>query len=48
VFPGTNCEYDTARALERAGAEAEILVVRNLSSADVEDSLERMADALSR
>ena len=48
VFPGTNCEYDTARALERAGAEAEILVVRNLTSADVEDSLERMADALSR
>ena len=28
VFPGTNCEYDTARAFERAGAEPEILVVR--------------------
>ena len=31
VFPGTNCEYDTARALTRAGAEPEILVIRNLS-----------------
>ena len=33
VFPGTNCEYDTARAFEKAGAETEILVVRNLSAA---------------
>ena len=48
VFPGTNCEYDTARALERAGAEPEILVVRNLTSGDVEDSVERMAAALGR
>ena len=48
VFPGTNCEYDTARALTRAGAEPEILVIRNLSPADVEDSLERMAEALGR
>ena len=30
VFPGTNCEYDTARAFERAGAEPEILVINNL------------------
>ena len=28
VFPGTNCEYDTARALERAGAEPEVFVVQ--------------------
>ena len=48
VFPGTNCEYDTARALERAGAEPEILVIRNLSPADVEDSLSRAVEALSR
>ena len=48
VFPGTNCEYDTARALSRAGAEPEILVVRNLTSSDVEDSLVRMAEALAR
>ena len=48
VFPGTNCEYDTARALSRAGAEPEILVVRNLTSADIEDSLDRMAEAIAR
>ena len=33
VFPGTNCEYDTARAVQRAGVEPEILVVRNLTAA---------------
>ena len=38
VFPGTNCEYDTARALERAGAEAEIFVINNLSPAAVAES----------
>ncbi len=38
VFPGTNCEYDTARALERAGAEAEIFVVNNLTPAAVAES----------
>ena len=48
VFPGTNCEYDTARALRRAGAEPEVLVIRNLSPKDVEESLERMVAALSR
>ncbi len=39
VFPGTNCEYDTARAFERAGGESDILVVRNRSAADIEDSV---------
>ena len=48
VFPGTNCEYDTARALKRAGAEPEILVIRNLTPSDVEESLERMAAAIAR
>ncbi|MDR0382764.1 MAG: phosphoribosylformylglycinamidine synthase, partial [Spirochaetaceae bacterium] len=38
VFPGTNCEYDTARALRAAGAEAEIFVVRNLNPAMVAES----------
>ena len=38
VFPGTNCEYDSARACLRAGMEPEILVVRNLSAADLEAS----------
>ena len=43
VFPGTNCEYDTARALIDAGADAEIVIVRNLSAADVSESVERFA-----
>ena len=43
VFPGTNCEYDTQRALSEAGAAAEQFIVRNLTSADVADSVERFA-----
>ncbi|MDE6425246.1 MAG: phosphoribosylformylglycinamidine synthase [Ruminococcus sp.] len=39
VFPGTNCEYDTARAFEKAGAKAEIVVIKNLTPADLEDSI---------
>ena len=46
VFPGTNCEYDTARALERAGIEASILVVRNLTGQDVAESAAAMAAAI--
>ena len=46
VFPGTNCEYDTARAWMEAGGEAEILVVRNLSADAVADSVERFSSAL--
>jgi len=42
VFPGTNCEYDTARAFERAGAVTDIMVVKNLTSKDIEASLEAM------
>ena len=42
VFPGTNCEYDTARACLRAGIEPEIVVVRNLNS----DLLSQSAQAL--
>ncbi len=49
VFPGTNCEYDSARALEAAGAEADIVVIRNLTADDVARSVEtvaaRLADA---
>ena len=43
VFPGTNCEYDTAKAFEDAGAEAEIFVVRNQSAGDVSRSVEAFA-----
>ena len=46
VFPGTNCEYDTARALLHAGADAEIVVLRNLTAPDVARSVERFAKAL--
>ena len=38
VFPGTNCEYDTARVFERAGAIPETVVIKNLSSAALEES----------
>ncbi|MDR0655956.1 MAG: phosphoribosylformylglycinamidine synthase [Treponema sp.] len=41
VFPGTNCEYDTIHALERAGAEALPLIIRNLTKEDVSLSIEK-------
>ena len=43
VFPGTNCEFDTAKAFEDAGAEADIFVIRNLTSDDVSRSVEQFA-----
>ena len=46
VFPGTNCEYDTARAYRRAGADAQILVVNNLSPAAVAESCEALVKAI--
>ena len=46
VFPGTNCEYDTARAFERAGAVADIFVIKNLSSHDIEESVAEFARRL--
>ena len=46
VFPGTNCEYDTARAVEAAGGEAQIFVVNNLSSEAVARSAEDFSEAL--
>ena len=46
AFPGTNCEYDSARAVERAGAVPEILLIRNLSADDVAGSVERFAKAV--
>ena len=39
VFPGTNCEYDSARAWRRAGAEPQTLVVRNLTPSAVEETV---------
>ncbi len=46
VFPGTNCEYDSARAMELAGAEADIAVIRNLTADDVARSVEVIAAKL--
>ena len=43
VFPGTNCEFDSARAVMAAGAEAEIAVIRNLTADDVARSVESIA-----
>jgi phosphoribosylformylglycinamidine synthase len=39
VFPGTNCEYDTARRFDKAGADTEIFVIKNRSAADIEYSV---------
>ena len=46
VFPGTNCEYDTKKAFERAGAETEILIVNNLSAAGIEQTIEKMVKGI--
>ncbi|OUP28320.1 phosphoribosylformylglycinamidine synthase [Faecalibacterium sp. An192] len=46
VFPGTNCEYDTAKAFRAAGADPEILVIRNLTPADVTASCEALVKAI--
>ena len=43
VFPGTNCEYDTAAAFKEAGGDPEILVFNNLSPRDVEESIDTLA-----
>ncbi|MDR1664870.1 MAG: phosphoribosylformylglycinamidine synthase [Clostridiales bacterium] len=43
VFPGSNCEYDTARAFTKAGAETDIFVIRNLTARDLEISVREMA-----
>ena len=46
VFPGTNCEYDSAKAFERAGARTIIKVFRNMSAADIVDSVEVFKKAI--
>ena len=48
VFPGTNCEYDTARAIRRAGGEAEIVLVRNVKQAYLEESAAALERAIHR
>ncbi len=46
VFPGTNCEYDTEKALLTAGADPEIFVINNLTAKGISDSVEAFADKL--
>ncbi len=46
VFPGTNCEWDTAHAFQRAGAETEIYVIKNLTSAAIEQSANEFAEKI--
>ena len=46
AFPGTNCEYDSAKAVADAGAEPEIIVINNLSSSGIQASTEKFANAL--
>ncbi|MBQ8092154.1 MAG: phosphoribosylformylglycinamidine synthase, partial [Clostridia bacterium] len=46
VFPGTNCEYDSAKAVEDAGAESKIIMIRNLTPEAITRSVDEFADAL--
>ena len=46
VFPGTNCEYDTARAFRRAGGDPHVLVLKNLTPANVAESCEALVKEL--
>ena len=48
VFPGTNCEVDTARAFEKAGANVETLIVKNLKPSDIEDTIAKMEEIINR
>ncbi|MBE6751351.1 MAG: phosphoribosylformylglycinamidine synthase [Ruminococcaceae bacterium] len=46
VFPGTNCEFDSAKAVEDAGAKAEIIVINNLTADGISRSVEKFAKAV--
>ena len=48
VFPGTNCEYDSTRAFERAGADVVTKVFKNLSAEDIRDSAHEFADEIKK
>ena len=48
VFPGTNCEYDSARAFMRAGADVLVKVFKNLEGADIRDSVDEFAAAIQK
>ena len=46
AFPGTNCEYDSAKAVSDAGGEAEIIVIKNLTSSAIQSSVEEFSEKL--
>ena len=46
AFPGTNCEFDSAKAVRDAGADPEIIVINNLSASGIQRSVERFANSL--
>ena len=46
VFPGTNCEYDSKKRFEYAGAQTEVFVVNNLSASAIEESIKAMAEKI--
>lgn len=46
VFPGTNCEYDSSKAFEDAGAVADVEIFKNLKANDIEDSIDTFAKAI--
>ncbi len=48
VFPGTNCEYDSTKAFERAGAEVDVRVFKNLTAEDIRDSVNLFENAINQ
>ena len=46
VFPGTNCEYDSARAFQKEGAEVEMVIIRNKREGDLKESMEEFVEKL--
>ena len=46
VFPGTNCEYDSKRAFEKAGAKVELVLIRNKTAEDIEKSIDELEKAI--
>ena len=48
VFPGTNCEYDSKRAFEKAGAKVTLVLIRNKTEQDIKDSIEELVLAINK
>jgi len=46
VFPGTNCEYDSKRAFEKAGAKVKLVLIRNKTEEDIKDSIRDLEEAI--